>query len=102
MERNGSNWRFVSKDSGGTTNGSDFTPVTAGNWFDVEIKFEDSPGNQARCFVDGVLKSTLTTNLPTGEVLYGLVKGGNPAAAPRDLKLDRLEYKAGAQLADAA
>ena len=99
LERNTTNWRFVAKDSAGSTDGTPFAPVTAGTWFDVEIRFEDTPGNQARCYVDGVLKETFSTNLPTGEVLVGTAKAGQVAG---DLKTDRLEFKAGAQLADAA
>jgi hypothetical protein len=103
LERNTTNWRFVSKDSGGSTNGTPFSPVTAGTWFEIEIKFEDSPGNQARCYVDGVLKETFTTNLPTGEVLFGAVKyNQTTGGGGGDLKLDRIEYKAGAQLGNAA
>lgn len=58
-----SNWRFVSFDTA-RNNGASFAKVAEGNWFKVKIIFESSPSIRALCSVDGVLKETLTTQLP--------------------------------------
>lgn len=67
-----SNWRFVSYDTA-RNNGTNFTSVASGTWFEFEIVFTNSPSNQALCYLNGVLKETLVTQLPTTADLYGVV-----------------------------
>jgi hypothetical protein len=59
-----SNWRFVSYD--GTRNsGVSFGNVAPGNWVKTKIVFTNDPSNRALCYVNDVLKDTLTLQLPT-------------------------------------
>jgi hypothetical protein len=62
------NWRFVSFDSS-RNNGSSFAKPTPGTWYTVQIIFTDDPSNRALCYVNGVLKETFTSNLPTADEL---------------------------------
>lgn len=76
LERSGTagNMRFVTVNGGSPINGSDFTGPSVNTWFKVKIIFESDPSNRARCFVDGVLKETLTTELPTAKQLHGAIE----------------------------
>jgi len=96
-------WRFTSADANVPTVGTDFAQVADGTWFEVKIEFTDVGGNQAKCYIDGVLKETLTTNLPTARVLMaGLwVKSGTLANGDK-LKFDRMLASAGGALSDQA
>lgn len=89
MERvDSSNWRFVSYD-GTRNNGANFTKVTSGNWFEVKIEFTDTPADRAFCYVDGVLKQTLTANMPTTAYLcWAQLLHGN-AGTPGNVDYDR-------------
>jgi hypothetical protein len=90
-----SNWRFVSYDTA-RNNGGSFAKVSAGSWFTVKIVFTDDPSNRALCYVDGVLKETLTTQLPTAKRLnavWGYYSGANAGSMHIDrLKLDVLGH----------
>lgn len=81
-----SGWRFRTRNASTYTNGTDFS-VTDNTWYDVKILLEDSPSTQARCYFDGVLKETFTTNLPTSDNLYGVCnfKGSSDADVDRML-----------------
>jgi hypothetical protein len=92
-----SNLRFVSYDTS-RNNGSSFARPTAGNWYEVEIIFTDDPSDQALCYVDGVLKETLTSQLPTARTLHG-AWGLDSGTAQMDC--DRFRFSAAAHL-DAA
>ena len=102
MERvDGSNWRFVCYD-GTRNNGGNFAKITTGTWFEVEIEFTDTPADRAFCYVDGVLKQTLTANLPTTSPLcFALLPGGgvNGTAGTTDYDRVRIDCPA---LLDAA
>jgi hypothetical protein len=90
------NWRFVSYDTA-RNSGSNFSKPTAGNWFKVKIVFDTST-DRALCYIDDVLKETLTTQLPTTRILhaaFGLHGGG---AATTDLDFDWVDWKAVALL----
>lgn len=94
-----SNWRFSSWDTSGNS-GSSFTKITSGNWFKVKIEFTDNPSARAICSLDDVVKETLTTQLPTNDVLAAkLIFNG--AIAQGDLDLDLMDFGAVA-LDDAA
>lgn len=104
LMRNGANWRFVTRSGGVSTNGSDITPVADNTWFEVEIKFEDSPSNRARCYIDTVLKETFTTNLPVAAQLYGAVIGhsNSTTAHMANFDTDRVKVYASGSLGNAA
>lgn len=96
------NMRFTSIDNGSATNGTSFTRVAANTWFTIKIEFTDTPSNRALCYIDGVLKETLTTNLPTSRRLHGAVyvtEQNDTATVETDV--DKIKY-APVALADAA
>jgi hypothetical protein len=69
-------FRFTSRRNGGAspadmTFGADFAWIANATWFTVSIVFTDAGGNRALCYVDGVLKETITLTLPTAKNLYG-------------------------------
>jgi hypothetical protein len=68
-----SNFRFVTRDNGSQVNGSNFARTSADTWFEPYIEFTDSPSNRAKCYIDGVLKETFTTSLPTSRRLMGVI-----------------------------
>jgi len=87
------NMRFTSRDASSDTHGSNFTRIAAETWFTVRIEFTDDPSNRALCYVDGVLKSTLTATLPTSRRIAGVIytqRGSGDANAEVDC--DRLDY----------
>lgn len=94
-----SNWRFVSY-NGSRNNGSNFTKPTDGNWFEVEIEFTNTPSNQALCRVDGVLKETLTTQLPTTTILHGNFHSAGSGSTPGTnvMDVDRFDYSVTSQI----
>src|SRR6185436_17736051 len=63
------NWRFVSFDSS-RNNGSSFAKPTPGTWWTIDVIFTDDPRNRALCYINGVLKETFTSNLPTADSLH--------------------------------
>lgn len=102
-----SNFRFVCRDNGSQTNGSNFTRVSADTWFEVYIEFTDDPSNRAKCYVDGVLKETFTTTLPTSRRLMGTIAayqthvgGGGSGSTAFQVDADRCRIAADA-LSDA-
>jgi len=90
-----SNWRFVSYDTA-RNNGTSFTKPSDNTWFEVSIEFTGTPSNQALCRLDGVLKETLTTQLPTAVPLFGLFMFKGSGASPGNAvsRIDRIEYSA--------
>lgn len=101
MNRNNATdmWRFSCFNGTSTTHGSDFAKVVANTWFEVKITFTNNPSNQALCYLDSVLKSTLSTNLPTASILYGFVA---QTCTGDTVDLDRMEVSASGVLSDAA
>ena len=97
-----SNWRFVSY-NGSRNNGANFAKPTDGNWFVVEIEFTNDPSNQALCRIDGVLKETLSTQLPTTSILHGFIDSVGSGSSPGSnvMDFDSFDYSIVAQL-DAA
>lgn len=98
LELNGTSWRFACANNSTYTNGTDFTRVTSSTWFEVEIVWDGTP--QALCYVDSVLKETLTTNLPAGRRVFGKVNSTQGNADT--LWIDRLEIYTSAALSDVA
>lgn len=96
------NWRFACY-NGTRTSGTSFAKPTAGNWFKVKIEFTDTPSNRALCYVDDVLKETITTNLPTATPLRAWWQGSNfvSGLGAWDFDCDRYAFSA-LGLADAA
>jgi hypothetical protein len=94
----GTTYRFKSRNGGAETTGSDFTAIANNTWFEVTVLFENSPGNQARCYVDGLLKETFTTNLPTSDNLYGICLFKDNG----DEYVDRMQVQAAGTLSDSA
>jgi hypothetical protein len=65
------NWRFVMTRASALTAGSNFTPPTAGAWFEVKVVLMDDAGQHAECYVDDVPKSDLSgANLPVDKPIY--------------------------------
>lgn len=95
----GSTFRFrsTSSVSGLSTTGSDIA-FANNTWYEVKILFEDTPGNQARCYVDGLLKETFTTNLPTTINMFGRYTFASGAGDTFDL--DRALVSAAGTLSD--
>jgi hypothetical protein len=92
-------WRFTSANNSTYTVGADFTHPANNTWTEIVVLFESSPGNQARCYLDGVLKETLTTNLPTARNIYG---GMILDVSAGSWDVDRLEVSASGPLGDSA
>jgi hypothetical protein len=68
--------RFVSVNGGVATVGTAFNVPADSTWWEVDIEFTNTPGNQANCYTKdaagaSTLRETLTTNLPTAKVLLG-------------------------------
>lgn len=103
LERNGANFRFRTVNASTSTNGSDFAPPTADTWFEVEIIFTNSPSNQALCYVDGVLKDTLTgANLPTAKNLRAKFHLTEKSTTNTTHRIDRMSCTTAANVADLA
>lgn len=66
---NSTQMRFSSRDSAGQFNGTAFSRIAISTWFKVKIIFTDDPSDRALCYVDDVLKETITSNLPTPDEL---------------------------------
>lgn len=99
---NSTDMRFQCRDGTTTTNGTGFARVAADTWFTVKIEFTDTPSNRALCYIDGVLKETLTTNLPTSQGLFGAIDVQvQSSATTTESDCDRLKFSPIA-LADAA
>jgi hypothetical protein len=94
-----SNWRFVSYDTA-RNNGVNFTKPTDGTWFEVDIEWTSA--TSVSCRVDGVLKDTLITQLPSNDLLrVHLLSAGTGGAWTKTMEIDRFEFSFGA-LTDAA
>lgn len=91
---------FTSRVGANVTQGTSFAKPANGVWFEVKIIFTNTPGNQADCYIDGVLKQTLSTaaSLPTADNIYPCAL--LPEAGADNLSLDRVECFAGGALAD--
>jgi hypothetical protein len=101
LERvDGSNWRFVSYDTA-RNNGASFTRITNGNWFKLTIEFTDSPSDRAICSIDDVVKSTLTTQLPTDDILHAALAIGGTAVGNGLFDIDFADF-GGPDIQDAA
>lgn len=95
MERvDASNYRFKSND-GGTFTGSNFARPTIGSWFEVSIVFTTG---QALCYLNGSLKETIVSHLPSATALaaswFGDIGGGS---GPINMDVDRVLWQAAGQ-----
>lgn len=71
MEYSAGDWRFTTGNAGAYTSGAVFTPITATNWFELEIRFLDDSGGHAECYIDGNLEADLSgANLPFAKQVF--------------------------------
>lgn len=94
-----SNWRFAAYD-GTRESGVSFANVATGTWFDFEIVLTDTPSDRALCYLNGVLKDTLTTHPPVTGDMWGLFNW-DPNAASENYDFDYVDWDADARI-DAA
>jgi len=96
------NVRFVTRDNGGALNtGTSFARPAGSTWFTVRIEFTDDPSNRALCYLDGVLKETFTSSLPTARRLFPVIASIESAGISTQAHADRCEFSA-ESLVDAA
>jgi hypothetical protein len=95
-----SSWRFACYDGTTKNNGTAFTRVTNGTWFEAEIEFTNSPSDRAICRIDGAERANLQANLPTTQRLLAIHGVRGPGGAT-DFDVDRVLFSADG-LADAA
>jgi hypothetical protein len=97
----GSNVRFETRDNAGTLNtGTSFTRPAGSTWFTIRIEFTDDPSNRALCYLDGVLKETFTSSLPTSRRLFPVL-ASIESTSSNQVYVDRCEFGA-ESLVDAA
>lgn len=89
-ENSAGSLRFQTSNNGGSSQtDEEVTGITASNWNHYRIVFE--AGVDAKLYVNGVLKNTITTTLPTGTAFMGHAGGVrlfNSATANASTKVD--------------
>jgi hypothetical protein len=100
MELNAGNFRFTSSNGGANTAGTDFAWIANSTYFDVDIIFTDAGGNRALCYVNAVLKETITLNLPIAKRLYGCVNFEAIGGVAVAVDVDMIQGKAGGGVVD--
>jgi hypothetical protein len=93
------NWEFTSSSASSVTAGTPFTAPAAGAWVDVKIVW-DAGG--AACYINNVLKETLTATLPTTAQIFAASTMTTSNSTADATRMDHFALDLGGPLADAA
>lgn len=86
------NWRFATYNTA-RNNGVSFARPSTFLWYVVKIEFTDAPSNRVLCSIDGVLKDTISSQLPTAIPQRASWAAISPSAT-LDIDVDRVKFAA--------